>query len=74
MVILFPSILVLLSVEMKTLFVLETCMVRNFFHLNLVSYQINNTEIEPTNKKRKTVANESHLQHLRLGHINPNRI
>jgi hypothetical protein len=46
----------------------------NLFHLNPISHQINNIEIKPTKKKRKTMANDSSLWHLRLGHINPNRI
>jgi hypothetical protein len=33
----------------------------NLFHLNLISHQINNIEIELTSKKRKTMTNESYL-------------
>ena len=47
----------------------------NLFYVNPISYQINNIQIEPNdNKKRKITSNDSYLWHLRLGHINPNRI
>ena len=46
----------------------------NLFYINPIGNQINNTQTEPNNKKRKTTSSDSYLWHLRLGHINPNRI
>ena len=53
-------------------------MLNDLYFLSPMSYNINNTEIvddEPNHhaKKRK-ISNETYLWHLRLGHINPNRI
>jgi hypothetical protein len=46
----------------------------NFFFVNSINHQINNTQNEPNNKKRKTTSKDSYLWYLRLGHINPNQI
>jgi hypothetical protein len=49
--------------RMEILFVPETCIV-TYFILDPISHQINNIEIEPTNKKRKIVTNYSYLWQL----------
>ena len=53
-------------------------MLNDLYFLSPISYNINNIEIVDDDhnhhaKKRK-VSNETYLWHLRLGHINPNRI
>ena len=46
----------------------------NLYYIHPISNQVNNTEAEQSSKKRKCSSNDSYLWHLRLGHINPNRI
>ena len=62
----------------KSLFICSGDLMNNLYFLSPLSYDINAIEIVENEhnhlaKKRK-VSNEPYLCHLRLGHINPNRI
>jgi hypothetical protein len=46
----------------------------NLFYINPINSQINNSQSDPVNKKRKANINDSYLWHLRLGHINLSKI
>ena len=66
------------SIRSKSSFICSGDLMNNLYFLSPLSYDINAIEIvenEPNHlaKKRK-VSNETYLWHLRLGHINPNRI
>ena len=62
----------------KSFFICSDDLMNNLYFLSPLSYNINVIEIVENEhnhlaKKRK-VSNETYLWHLRLGHINPNRI
>ena len=62
----------------KSFFICSGDLMNNHYFLSPLSYDINAIEIVENEhnhlaKKRK-VSNETYLLHLRLGHINPNRI
>ena len=66
------------SIRSKSYFICSGDLMNNFYFLSPLSYDINSIEIVENEhnhlaKKRK-VSNETYLWHLRLGHINPNRI
>ena len=68
----------LVSIRSKSFFIYSGDLMNNFYFLSLLSYDIKVIEIVENEhnhlaKKRK-VSNETYLWHLRLGHINPNRI
>ena len=66
------------SIRSKSSFICSSDLMNNLYFLSPLSYDINVIEIVENEhnhlaKKRK-VSNETYLWHLRLGHINPNRI
>ena len=66
------------SIRSKSSFICSGDLMNNLYFLSPLSYDINAIEIVENEhnhlaKKRK-VSNETYLWHLRLGHINPNRI
>ena len=66
------------SIRSKSFFICSGDLMNNLYFLSPLSYDINAIEIVENEhnhlaKKRK-VSNETYLCHLRLGHINPNRI
>ena len=66
------------SIRSKSFFICFGDLMNNIYFLSPLSYDINAIEIVQNEhnhlaKKRK-VSNETYLWHLRLGHINPNRI
>ena len=66
------------SIRSRYSFICSSDLMNNLYFLSPLSYDINAIEIVENehnhlSKKRK-VSNETHLWHLRLGHINPNRI
>ena len=68
----------LVSIRSKSSFICSDDLLNNLYFLSPLSYDINAIEIVENEhdhlaKKRK-VSNETYLWHLRLGHINPNRI
>ena len=68
----------LVSIRSKSSFICSGDLMNNLYFLSPLSYDINAIEIVENEhnhlaKKRK-VSNETYLWHLRLGHINPNRI
>jgi hypothetical protein len=60
------------SISINGNFICFGNMYGNLFYLNSTSHQINNTEVEPTKNKRRTMVNDLYLWHIRLGYINPN--
>ena len=66
------------SIRSKSFFICSDDLMNNLYFLSPLSYDINVIEIVENEhnhlaKKRK-VSNETYLWHLRLSHINPNRI
>ena len=66
------------SIRSKSFFICSGDIINNLYFLSPLSYDINVIEIVENehnhlDKKRK-VSNETYFWHLRLGHINPNRI
>ena len=66
------------SIRSRSSFICSGDLMNNLYFLSPLSYDINDIEIVKNEhndlaKKRK-VSNETYLWHLRLGHINPNRI
>ena len=68
----------LVSIRSKSSFICSGDLMNNIYFLSPLSYDINAIEIvENENNhlaKKRKVSNETYLWHLRLGHINPNRI
>ena len=67
-----------ISIRSKSFFICSGDLINNLYFLSPLSYDINVIEIVENEhnhlaKKRK-VSNETYFWHLRLGHINPNRI
>ena len=66
------------SIRSKSSFICFDDIMNNLYFLSSLSYDINAIEIVENEQnhfaKKRKVSNETYLWHLRLGHINPNRI
>ena len=66
------------SIRSKSSFICSGDLMNNLYFLSPLSYDINVIEIVENEHnhlaKERKVSNETYLWHLRLGHINPNRI
>ena len=66
------------SIRSKSFFICSGDLMNNLYFLSPLSYDINAIEIVENEQndlaKKRKVSNETYIWHLRLGHINPNRI